>query len=187
MARLKDKYRNEIRPELMRQFSLKNLLAVPRVDKVVVNMGLGDADTDAKILDAGMAELAAITGQKSKVTRARKSIAGFKVRAGMIVGCAVTLRDDRMYEFMDRLLNVAIPRIRDFRGIPPDSFDGRGSFTLGIKEQIIFPEVVYDKVLRPRGINVTFTIVNSKTAEQSRELLRAFGMPFRKKEGVAPG
>jgi large subunit ribosomal protein L5 len=187
MARLKDKYRNEIRPELMRELGLKNLLAVPRVEKIVVNMGLGDAYTDAKILDAGMAELAAITGQKPKVTRARRSISGFKVRAGMVVGCTVTLRGDRMYEFMDRLLNVAIPRIRDFRGIPPDSFDGRGSFTLGIREQTIFPEVVYDNVLSPRGLNVTFVIVNGKTVEQSRKLLRAFGMPFRGLEGVAPG
>ena len=186
MARLKDKYRNEIRPQLMGQFGLKNLLAVPRVEKVVVNMGLGDAQTDAKILDAGMAELAAITGQKPKVTRARKSISGFKIRGGVVVGCVVTLRGDRMYEFIDRLLNVAIPRIRDFRGIPPDSFDKRGSFTLGIRDQTIFPEVVYDNVLRPRGFNVTFVITKSKTTEQSRELLRAFGMPFRRQEGVGP-
>jgi len=187
MARLKDKYRNEIRPELMRQFGLGNLLAVPRLEKIVVNMGLGDAHTDMKILDAGMAELAAITGQKPKVTRARKPISGFKIRAGMVVGCTVTLRGDRMYEFMDRLLNVAIPRIRDFRGISPDSFDKDGNFTLGIREQIIFPEVVYDNVLRPRGMNITFVIANGGSVKQNRELLRAFGTPFRRSEPVARG
>ncbi|MCK5558914.1 MAG: 50S ribosomal protein L5 [Candidatus Hydrogenedentes bacterium] len=180
MARLKEKYRNEIRPRLMGQFGLKTVLAVPRVERIVVNMGLGDAHTDSKILDAGMAELAAITGQKPKVTRARKSISGFKLRAGMMIGCMVTLRGDRMYEFMDRLLNVVIPRIRDFRGVSPDSFDERGSFTLGIREQTIFPEVVYDKVLGPQGMNISFVIANSKTVEQSRELLRAFGMPFKR-------
>jgi len=179
MARLKEKYRTEIRPQLMRQLGISNELAAPRLEKIVVNMGLGDAHTDQKILDAGMAELAAITGQKPKVTRASKSISGFKVRAGMQVGCMVTLRGDRMYEFMDRLLNVAIPRIRDFRGISPDSFDHHGNYTLGIREQIIFPEVVYDKVLRPRGMNITFVVANSRSAEQSRELLRAFGAPFR--------
>jgi large subunit ribosomal protein L5 len=187
MARLKDKYRNEIRPQLMRQLSLSNPFAVPRLEKIVVNMGLGDAHTDLKILDAGMAELAAITGQKPKVTRARKPISGFKIRAGMVVGCTVTLRGDRMYEFMDRVLNVAIPRIRDFRGISPDSFDKDGNFTLGLKEQIIFPEVVYDNVLRPRGMNITFVIANSGSVEQSRELLRAFGTPFRRLEPVARG
>ena len=179
MARLKERYGNDIRPRLMRQFGLGNALAAPRLEKIVVNMGLGDAHTDAKILDAGIAELAAITGQKAKVTRASKSISGFKVRAGMQVGCMVTLRGNRMYEFMDRLLNVAIPRIRDFRGISPDSFDEHGNFTLGIREQIIFPEVVYDKVLRPRGMSITFVVANSRSAEQSRELLRAFGAPFR--------
>ncbi len=179
MARLKERYRTEIRPQLMRQLGITNELAAPRLEKIVVNMGLGDAHTDQKILDAGMAELAAITGQKPKVTRASKSISGFKVRAGMQVGCTVTLRGDRMYEFMDRLLNVAIPRIRDFRGISPDSFDQHGNYTLGIREQIIFPEVVYDKVLRPRGMNITFVVANSRSAEQSRELLRAFGAPFR--------
>ena len=179
MARLKDKYRNEIRPELMRQFGLGNLLAVPRLKKIVVNMGLGDAHTDLKILDAGMAELAAITGQKPKVTRARKPISGFKIRAGMVVGCTVTLRGDRMY--------VAIPRIRDFRGISPDSFDKDGSFTLGLREQIIFPEVVYDNVLRPRGMNITFVITNGGSVEQNRELLRAFGTPFRRSEPAARG
>jgi large subunit ribosomal protein L5 len=179
MARLKERYKTEIRPRLMQQLGITNELAAPRLEKIVVNMGLGDAHTDQKILDAGMAELAAITGQKPKVTRASKSISGFKVRAGMQVGCTVTLRGDRMYEFMDRLLNVAIPRIRDFRGISADSFDEHGNFTLGIREQIIFPEVVYDKVLRPRGMNITFVVANSRSAEQSRELLRAFGAPFR--------
>jgi len=179
MARLKERYRTEIRPQLMRQLGITNELAAPRLEKIVVNMGLGDAHTDQKILDAGMAELAAITGQKPKVTRASKSISGFKVRAGMQVGCTVTLRGDRMYEFIDRLLNVAIPRIRDFRGISPDSFDQHGNYTLGIREQIIFPEVVYDKVLRTRGMNITFVVANSRSAEQSRELLRAFGAPFR--------
>jgi len=187
MARLKDKYRNDIRPQLMRQFNLSNPFAVPRLEKIVVNMGLGDAHTDLKILDAGMAELAAITGQKPKVTRARKPISGFKIRGGMVVGCTVTLRGDRMYEFMDRVLNVAIPRIRDFRGISPDGFDKDGNFTLGIKEQIIFPEVVYDNVLKPRGLNITFVIANSGSVEQSRELLRAFGTPFRGSEAVARG
>lgn len=180
MARLKERYESEIRPTLMGQFGLKNRFEAPSLEKIVVNMGLGDAHTDAKILDAGMAELAAITGQKPKVTRAKKSISGFKVRAGMVVGCAVTLRGARMYEFMDRLLNVAIPRIRDFRGISPDGFDKHGNLTIGIREQIIFPEVVYDKVLRPRGMNITFAIANSKSVEQSRELLRAFGMPFKR-------
>ena len=180
MARLKERYRDEIRPELMRQFGLGNLHAVPRLEKIVVNMGLGDAHEDPKILDAGMEELAAITGQKPKVTRAKKSISGFKIRAGMVIGCSVTLRGDMMYEFMDRLLNVAIPRIRDFRGISPDSFDKYGNFTLGMREQIVFPEVVYDKVLRPRGMNITFVIADGRSVEQGKELLRAFGMPFKR-------
>jgi len=180
MARLKERYNKELRPQLMREFGLKNPLAAPRLEKVIVNMGLGDAHTDPKILDAGMAELAAITGQKPKVMRARRSISGFKVRAGMMVGCCVTLRGDRMYEFVDRLLNVAIPRIRDFRGISPESFDKFGNFTMAVREQTIFPEVVADKVLRPRGMNISFVIANSRSKEHSRELLRAFGMPFRR-------
>ena len=145
----------------------------------------GDANTDEKILENGMAELAVITGQKPKVTRAKKSISGFKVRAGMVVGCVVTLRGERMYEFMDRLLNVALPRIRDFRGISPTGFDEAGNFTLGLREQTIFPEINLDKVAGPRGMNITFVIANSKSAEQSRELLSGFGMPFRRQEAGA--
>lgn len=181
-ARLKEQYDGEIRPQLMSRFGVKNPFATPRLEKIVVNMGLGDAQTDQKILDTAMEELAMITGQKPKVTRAKKSISGFKVRAGMTVGCTVTLRGERMYEFMDRLVNVAIPRIRDFRGISADGFDKAGNFTLGLREQTIFPEVNLDKVLRARGMNVTFVIANSRSAEQSRELLRAFGMPFRRQE-----
>ncbi len=177
--RLKQRYDKEICTELMKRFGFKNKLAVPRLRKITVNMGVGDASSDQQILDTAMAEVAAITGQKPKVTRAKRSISSFKVRAGQPVGCVATLRGARMYEFMDRLLNIAIPRVRDFRGVSPDSFDRGGNFTLGIQEQTIFPEVGYDSILRVRGLNVTFVFQNSASTEVNRELLRAFGMPFK--------
>jgi len=157
----------------------KNILAVPRLEKIVINMGVGDAIGEPRMLEAAMNELGLITGQKPAIRKARKSIASFKVRQGANIACMVTLRGERMYEFMDRLFNVAIPRIRDFRGISPNSFDGHGNFTLGLKEQTIFPEINIDNVLRVRGMNITFVIRNAHSADESRALLKALGMPFR--------
>ncbi|OGC89920.1 MAG: 50S ribosomal protein L5 [candidate division Zixibacteria bacterium RBG_16_53_22] len=179
MARLKGQYKDTIRPSLKGSLGLGNINEVPRIEKIVVNIGVGEAIADAKKLDAAMADMTAITGQKPVVRRARKSISNFKLRAGMPVGCTVTLRGDRMYEFLDRLINIAIPRIRDFRGIPANSFDGRGNYTLGITEQIIFPEIDYDKIDRIRGMNITI-VTTAKTDEQAFELLQAFGMPFKR-------
>jgi large subunit ribosomal protein L5 len=179
MARLRDQYIGSIRQSLMGSLGLKNINETPRIEKIVVNIGVGEAIGDAKKLDAAAADLTAITGQKPVIRRARKSISNFKLRAGMPVGCSVTLRGDRMYEFFDRLINVAIPRIRDFRGIPANSFDGRGNYTLGITEQIIFPEIDYDKIDRIRGMNITI-VTTAKTDEQALELLQAFGMPFKR-------
>jgi len=179
MARLKEHNVGSIRQNLKGTLQLDNINAVPRIEKIVINIGVGEAIGDAKKLDAAVADMTAITGQKPVIRRARKSISNFKLRAGMPVGCSVTLRGDRMYEFLDRLINVAIPRIRDFRGIPANSFDGRGNYTLGITEQIIFPEIDYDKIDRIRGMNITI-VTTAKTDEQAYELLQAFGMPFKK-------
>ena len=180
--RLLEKYRSEIVPQLMESFKFKNRMAVPRVDKVVVNMGVGEGLQDIKILERAMEELGAITGQKPIMRRAKKAISNFKVREGGPVGCKVTLRRTRMYEFMDRLINVALPRIRDFRGVPLDSFDKGGNYTLGLSEQGIFPEIEYDKISRTQGMDITFVIKNAKTSDQARQLLKLFGMPFENKE-----
>lgn len=177
MSRLKELYEKEIVPLLMKKYGLKNRLQVPRIVKVVINVGVGDAKTDAKTLEVVSSELAMITGQKPVITRARKSIAGFKLRKGMAIGCKVTLRRERMYEFMDRLFTCALPRVRDFRGVSPASFDGQGNYTLGIKEQIIFPEVDYEKVQKVRGMDITF-VTSSESDDMARELLRVMGMPF---------
>jgi len=180
MPRLLELYRKEVVPAMMKRFNYKNVMQVPRLAKIVVNMGVGDAARDIKELDAAQQELALITGQKPKVTRSTKSISAFKVRKGNPVGCCVTLRGAYMYEFLDRLINVAIPRIRDFRGLPPDDFDGRGTHSMGIKEHLIFMELDYNKVSKTRGMNIT-TVTNAKTDEEARELLRLFGMPFRER------
>ncbi|MDZ4655756.1 MAG: 50S ribosomal protein L5 [Coriobacteriia bacterium] len=177
--RLKEKYRGEISPALIEKMGYGNVHQVPRFEKIVLNMGVGAAVQDAKALDAAMADLAIVSGQKPAITRAKKSIAAFKVRQGMPIGCKVTLRGDRMWEFMDRLLATALPRIRDFRGINPKSFDGRGNYSLGVTEQLIFPEIDYDKVDRVRGLDVTF-VTSAKTDEECRALLDAFGFPFSK-------
>ncbi len=178
MARLKERYSKEVVPALMQRLGLRNVMEAPRLSKIIVNMGLGDAPTDAKVMESAMKELAKITGQKPVVTRAKKSIAGFKLRAGSAIGCKVTLRGTRMYEFYDRLVNVAIPRIRDFRGVSRKGFDEFGNYTLGIKEQIIFPEIDYDDVYKIRGMNIVFVIENSNSREASIELLSELGMPF---------
>jgi large subunit ribosomal protein L5 len=178
MARLKDYYQKEVVPALIGKFGYKNRMEVPKLEKIVLNMGLGEAIQNAKVLDTAAAEIAAITGQKPVITKARKSIATFKLRQGMSIGCRVTLRRERMYEFLDRLVNINLPRVRDFRGIAPKSFDGRGNFALGLKEQIIFPEIEYDKIDKIRGMNVVI-VTTAKTDDEARELLRLMGMPFR--------
>lgn len=178
MARLKEYYQKEVVPALIGKFHYKNIMEVPRFQKIVLNMGLGEAIQNAKILDSAVQELSTITGQKPVITKARKSIATFKLRQGMSIGCRVTLRRERMFEFFDRLVNINLPRVRDFRGIAPKSFDGRGNFALGLKEQIIFPEIEYDKIDKIRGMNVVI-VTTAKTDEEARELLRLMGMPFR--------
>lgn len=178
MARLKEKYRNEIAPAIAKEFDIKNPMAIPRIEKIVVNMGIGEAISNAKVLDTAVEELRSITGQKPVVTKAKKSIASFKLRQGMNIGTMVTLRGDRMYEFLDRLISVALPRVRDFRGISGKAFDGRGNYTLGVREQLIFPEIDFNKVEKTRGMNISI-ITTAKTDEQSRALLKAMGMPFR--------
>jgi large subunit ribosomal protein L5 len=178
MGRLKEHYKKEVIPALMKEFKYKNIMQVPRIEKIVVNMGLGEATQNIKVLDNASEELAMIVGQKCVITKARKSIATFKVRKGMSIGCMVTLRKKRMYEFFDRLVSVAIPRIRDFRGISPRSFDGRGNFSLGIKEQFVFPEIEYDKIDKVRGMNITI-VTSAKTDDEARQLLRLMGVPFR--------
>jgi large subunit ribosomal protein L5 len=178
-ARLRERYRSEIVPALMKQFNYTNRMQVPEVEKVVINMGLGEAVSNVKVIDAAVAELAIIAGQKPVVTRAKKSEAAFKLRAGMPIGCKVTLRGERMYEFLDRLLSAALPRIRDFRGVPTKSFDGRGNYALGIKEQLIFPEIRYDKVDMTRGMDVCIE-TSARTDEEARALLEHLGFPFRK-------
>jgi large subunit ribosomal protein L5 len=177
-ARLREKFQKEVAPALMKEFNVTNPMAVPRMHKIVVNMGLGEATQNAKIMDPAVNELGQITGQKPVVTRAKKSIAAFKVREGMPIGAMVTLRGDRMYEFFDRLVNVALPRVRDFRGISSKSFDGRGNFTLGLRDQLIFPEIDYAKVDKTKGMNVTI-VTTAKSDNEARTLLKHMGMPFR--------
>lgn len=177
-ARLREKFEKEIVPELKKEFGYDNIMQVPRIEKVVLNMGVGDAISDPRHLEAAVSELSQIAGQKAAIRTAKKSISNFKLRQGQKIGCMVTLRRDRMYEFIDRLFYVAIPRIRDFRGTPKRSFDEFGNYTLGLREQTIFPEVDLDKVTRVRGLNVTFVIKNARNADESRELLRKLGMPF---------
>jgi large subunit ribosomal protein L5 len=178
MARLRERYREEVVPALREKFGYENVMQVPRLEKIVVNMGVGEAAQNSRALDGAMDDLARITGQKPQLRRARKSIAGFKIRQGMPVGARVTLRGERMWEFLDRLISVALPRVRDFRGINPRSFDGRGNFALGLREQLIFPEISYDAVDATRGLDVA-VVTTAKTDEESRELLRLLGMPFR--------
>ena len=177
MSRLKDTYQNEIVEAMTAKFGYKNKMEVPKLEKIVVNMGVGEAKENAKILDSAVKDMEAITGQKAVVTKAKNSIANFKLREGMPIGCKTTLRGEKMYEFADRLINLALPRVRDFRGVNPNSFDGRGNYALGIKEQIIFPEIEYDKVDKVRGMDVIF-VTTAKTDEEARELLRQFNMPF---------
>ncbi|SHJ95514.1 LSU ribosomal protein L5P [Geosporobacter subterraneus DSM 17957] len=176
-ARLKERYVNEVAKALMEKFNYKSVMEIPKVEKIVINMGLGDAKDNTKLLEVAVQELGIIAGQKPIITRAKKSVANFKVRAGMPVGAKVTLRGEKMYEFADRLFNVSLPRVRDFRGVDPNSFDGRGNYALGIKEQLIFPEIEYDKVEKIRGMDIIF-VTTAKTDEEARELLRLLGMPF---------
>jgi len=177
MSRLKEQYNTEVVDGMMKKFGYKNKMAVPKIEKVVVNMGLGEAKENAKVIEHATNDMVVITGQKPVVTKAKKSISAFKLRAGMPVGCKVTLRGAKMYSFIDRLINVSIPRVRDFRGVNPDSFDGRGNYTLGIKEQLIFPEISFDKIDKLRGMEVVF-VTTAHTDEEARELLALFGMPF---------
>ena len=179
MARLKEQYQNEIVDALIKKFGYKNIMEVPKLDKVVINMGVGEAKDNAKLLDAAIADMEKITGQKAVVCKAKKSVANFKLREGMNIGCKVTLRGEQMYEFVDRLINLALPRVRDFRGVNPNAFDGRGNYALGIKEQLIFPEIEYDKIDRVRGMDIIF-VTTAKTDEEARELLGQFGMPYTK-------
>jgi large subunit ribosomal protein L5 len=181
MSRLRDRYVKEVMPALKKEFGYKNVMAVPRIQKVVVNMGLGEATSNAKIIEVGADELARITGQKPVVRRAKKSIAAFKVRKGQPIATSVTLRGDRMYEFLDRLMTIALPRVRDFRGVSPKGFDGRGNFTLGLKDQLLFPEIDYMKVDKARGMNVS-VVTSARTDEEARKLLQLIGMPFRAQE-----
>ncbi len=177
MARLKEKYKSEVIDAMMKKFKYSNVMEVPKLEKIVVNMGLGDSKENPKVLDNAVAELAQITGQKPIVTKAKKSVAAFKVRAGMNVGAKLTIRGERMYYFADKLFNVALPRVRDFRGVSPKSFDGRGNYALGIKEQLIFPEIDYDKVDKVRGMDIVF-VTTAKTDEEAKELLKLLGMPY---------
>ena len=177
MARLKEQYKADIAPALFKKFGYKSVMQVPRIEKVVVNVGCGEARDNAKVLDAVVRDLSTITGQKAIITKAKKSVANFKIREGMPIGAKVTLRGDKMWEFLDRLFNVALPRVRDFRGISADAFDGRGNYSLGLKEQIIFPEIEYDKIEKLRGMNIAIT-TTAKTDEEARELLKLMGAPF---------
>ncbi len=179
MSVLAEKYKKEVVPALTKEFGYENVMAIPKLSKVVVNMGVGEAIGDSKILDQAVEELAAITGQRPQITKARKSIANFKLRAGMPIGCRVTLRGNMMYEFMNRVMNVALPRVRDFRGVPAKGFDGRGNYTLGLKDQLIFPEINYSKVQKVKGMNVSI-VTSARTDEEARALLKHLGMPFRK-------
>ena len=179
MNRLQEKYKNEVVPQLMKEFNYSSIMQVPKIDQEVVNIGVGDAIQNAKLLDEAVEELAAITGQAPVITKAKKSIANFKLREGMSIGCKVTLRRETMYEFLDKLFNVSLPRVRDFRGVSDTAFDGRGNYTLGVKEQIIFPEIDFDKVNRTRGMDVVI-VTTANTNEEARSLLAKMGMPFRK-------
>ena len=179
MSRLKDIYKNEIMDAMAKKFEYKNVMEIPKLDKIVINMGISEAKDNAKILDVAVKELEIIAGQKVVLTKAKNSIANFKLREGMPIGCKVTLRGEKMYEFLDRLVNLALPRVRDFRGVSPDAFDGRGNYALGIKEQIIFPEIEYDKIDKVRGMDIIM-VTTAKTDEEARELLRLFNMPFKK-------
>ena len=179
MTRLYETYKNEIVDAMTKKFGYKNVMQVPKLAKIVVNMGIGEAKENSKVLDAAVAELETITGQKAVTTKAKNSIANFKLREGMPIGCKVTLRGDKMYEFLDRLVNLALPRVRDFRGVNPNAFDGRGNYALGIKEQLIFPEIEYDNVDKVRGMDV-IVVTTAETDEEARELLTQFGMPFKK-------
>lgn len=179
MTRLKDMYYNEIVPAMVSKFGYKNVMQVPKIEKIVLNMGVGEAKDNAKVLESAVKDMETITGQKAVLTKAKNSVANFKIREGMAIGCKTTLRGEKMYEFADRLINLALPRVRDFRGVNPDAFDGRGNYALGIKEQLIFPEIEYDKVDKVRGMDIIF-VTTAHTDEEARELLRLFGMPFKK-------
>lgn len=179
MSRLKEQYQNEIVDAMIKKFGYKNIMEVPKLDKIVVNMGVGEAKENAKLLEAAIKDMEAITGQKAVATKAKNSIANFKIREGMAIGCKTTLRGEKMYEFMDRLINLALPRVRDFRGVNPNGFDGRGNYALGIKEQLIFPEIEYDKIDKVRGMDIIF-VTTAETDEEGRELLTLFGMPYSK-------
>lgn len=179
MSRLKDLYNSEIKDAMVKKFGYKNVMEIPKIDKIVINMGVGEAKENAKVLDGAVKDMETITGQKAILTKAKNSVANFKIREGMPIGCKTTLRGDKMYEFLDRLVNLALPRVRDFRGVNPNAFDGRGNYALGIKEQIIFPEIEYDKVDKVRGMDIII-VTTAKTDEEARELLRLFNMPFAK-------
>ena len=177
MARLKDIYNSEIRDAMIKKFGYKNIMEVPKLEKIVINMGVGEAKENAKVLDSAVRDMEIISGQHAVVTKARKSVSNFKIREGMPIGCKVTLRGEKMYDFADRLINLALPRVRDFRGVNPNSFDGRGNYALGLREQLIFPEIEYDKVDKTRGMDIIF-VTTAKTDEEAKELLRLFNMPF---------
>ena len=179
MSRLKELYKDEIAPAMAKKFGYKNVMEIPKLDKIVINMGVGEAKENAKLLEAAVKDMETITGQKAVLTKAKNSVANFKLREGMAIGCKTTLRGEKMYEFLDRLVNLALPRVRDFRGVNPNAFDGRGNYALGIKEQIIFPEIEYDKVDKVRGMDIIF-VTTAKTDEEARELLTLFNMPFAK-------
>ena len=179
MNRLRQKYENEVKNAMIEKFGYKSVMEIPKIDKIVINMGIGDAVSNSKLLDEAVAELTLITGQKPVVTRAKKSIAGFRLREGMPIGCKVTLRGERMYDFLDKLVSISLPRVRDFRGISKKSFDGRGNYTLGVKEQLIFPEIEFDKVNKVRGMDIV-VVTTANTDEEARELLTQLGMPFQK-------
>ena len=179
MNRLRQKYENEVKNQRVEKFGYKSVMQIPTIDKIVINMGIGDAVSNSKVLDEAVAELALITGQKPVITRAKKSIAGFRLREGMPIGCKVTLRGERMYDFLDKLVSVSLPRVRDFRGVSKKSFDGRGNYTLGVKEQLIFPEIDFDKVNKVRGMDIV-VVTTANTDEEARELLTQLGMPFQK-------
>ena len=179
MSRLKELYKDEIAPAMQKKFGYKNVMEIPKLDKIVINMGVGEAKENAKLLEAAVKDMETITGQKAVLTKAKNSVANFKIREGMAIGCKTTLRGEKMYEFLDRLVNLALPRVRDFRGVNPNAFDGRGNYALGIKEQLIFPEIEYDKVDKVRGMDIIF-VTTAKTDEEARELLTLFGMPFSK-------
>jgi len=177
VTRLQEKYNSEVIPAMMDKFGYKNIMQVPRLEKIVINMGVGEAKDNSKVLDAAVSDMQLITGQKAVLTRAKKSVANFKIRDNMAIGCKVTLRKDKMFQFADKLMNIALPRVRDFRGVPTKSFDGRGNYALGIKEQLIFPEIEYDEIDKVRGMDIIF-VTTAKTDEEARELLRFLGMPF---------